>query len=154
VVDYRHQARTLALQVLYELDCTKHRVGEVLQARFAADGLHEQFASDEKYAGAQTLATRLVHGVLEYRTRLDELIRHYAPEWPLDQIAVIDRNILRIAIFELVIDRTEPVKVVINEAVELAKTFGTESTPRFINGVLGTLATHESDVLSTQPNQD
>ncbi len=155
MVDYRHQARTLALQVLYELDCTNHRLGDVLQIRLTSDDLYDQFASDERYAETQTLAAHLVHGVREYRTRLDELIRHYAPEWPLDQIAVIDRNILRIAIFELMIDSTEPVKVVINEAVELAKTFGTESTPRFINGVLGTLAARESDTSPKQsPNHD
>ena len=144
MVDYRSQARTLALQVLYELDCTTHRVGEVLQACFNVDDLHEQLTSGEKYAEAQTLTTTLVHGVQEHQERLDELIRQYAPEWPLDQLAAIDRNILRIAIYELVIDRTAPVKVAINEAVELAKTFGTDSTPRFINGVLGTLATRES----------
>ena len=144
MVDYRHQARTLALQVLYELDSTKHPVGEILQARFNTDSLHDKFVSGGKYAEAQTLTSHLVQGVQDHQERLDELIRHYAPEWPLDQIAVIDRNILRIAIYELVIDSAAPVKVVINEAVELAKTFGAESTPRFINGVLGTLATRES----------
>ena len=145
MVDYRHQARTLALQVLYELDSTKHRVGDVLQARFNTDSLHDQLASGGKYAEAQTLTSHLVHGVQDHQDRLDDLIRNYAPEWPLDQLAVIDRNILRIAIYELVIDSTAPMKVVINEAVELAKTFGAENTPRFINGVLGTLATQECE---------
>ncbi|MCA9872282.1 MAG: transcription antitermination factor NusB, partial [Anaerolineales bacterium] len=71
---------------------------------------------------------------------MDMLISRYAPEWPLDQMAVIDRNILRIAIFEFLIDGETPVKVAINEAVELAKTYGSDSAPRFVNGVLGTLA--------------
>lgn len=86
------------------------------------------------------LARRLVAGVLEHKQDLDKLIHRFAPEWPLEQIALIDRNILRIAIYEMTIDRTAPLKVAINEAVELAKAFGAESTPRFINGVLGSLA--------------
>jgi N utilization substance protein B len=71
---------------------------------------------------------------------MDVLIARYAPEWPLEQMAVIDRNILRIAIFEFIASEETPVKVAINEAVELAKTYGSDSAPRFINGVLGTLA--------------
>ena len=71
---------------------------------------------------------------------MDTLITRYAPEWPLDQMAVIDRNVLRIAIFEFLIDSDTPVKVAINEAVELAKLYGSDSSPRFINGVLGSLA--------------
>ena len=77
---------------------------------------------------------------------MDTLIARYAPEWPLDQMAVIDRNILRIAIFEFMIGRLTPVKVAINEAVELAKTYGSDSAPRFINGVLGTLADQAPDL--------
>jgi N utilization substance protein B len=134
--DYRHQARRLALQALYEIDCTDHPVGTVLNERLESDTYREE---------TRTLTIRLVSGVLEHRDQLDTLIRRYAPEWPLDQIAILDRNILRIAIFELIIDDSVPVKVAINEAVELAKTFGAESTPRFINGVLGTLAAREND---------
>lgn len=104
------------------------------------DGLCDQFESDAEFANARDFTDRLVKGVRAHQPDLDELIKQYASEWPLDQIAFIDRNILRIAIYELVIESTVPVKVAINEAVELAKTFGAESTPRFINGVLGTLA--------------
>jgi N utilization substance protein B len=136
-IDYRHQARSLALQALYELDCTHHPVGEVLAQRFDGDNIQEQ---------TRILTSRLVQGVLEHKSRLDTLIHRYAPEWPLDQIAIIDRNILRIAIFELGADNSIPLKVAINEAIELAKTFGTESTPRFVNGVLGTLAARENDL--------
>jgi N utilization substance protein B len=138
--DYRRQARILALQALYELDCTDHPVGEVLSQRLEVDAVRED---------TRALTMRLVQGVLKYRARLDVLIHRYAPEWPLDQIAIVDRNILRIAIFELGRDETIPVKVAINEAIELAKTFGTESTPRFINGVLGTLSSRESDLRTT-----
>jgi N utilization substance protein B len=137
--DYRHQARRLALQALYEIDCTDHPVSTVLNERLESDSYREE---------TRTLTTRLVSGVLEHRDQLDALIRRYAPEWPLDQIAILDRNILRIAIFELIIDDSVPVKVAINEAVELAKTFGAESTPRFINGVLGTLAARENDSIT------
>lgn len=137
MIDPRHQARSLALQALYELDATDHPVGTVLAERLASGDLVEQ---------TRTLATQLVRGVLASQDQLDTLIRQYAPEWPLDQIATIDRNILRIAIYELGATNQTPVKVVINEAIELAKTFGTESTPRFINGVLGTLAAREAQL--------
>jgi transcription antitermination protein NusB len=136
-VDYRHQARRLALQILYELDCTEHPVGSVLT---------ERLASDDYRAETGRLMTALVQGVLAHQERLDVLIHRYAPEWPLDQIAIIDRNILRIAIYEMGVDRSVPLRVAINEAIELAKTFGAESTPRFINGVLGTLATREDEL--------
>lgn len=122
----------------------------VLQARLSADGLGSQFESDAQFSEAQAFTDRLVKGVQANRQQIDEIIKQYAPEWPLDQIALIDRNILRIAIYELVIDGTVPVKVAINEAIELAKTFGSESTPRFINGVLGTLAAQYDDA---PPNQ-
>ncbi len=141
--DYRHQARRLALQALYEIDCTDHPVGMVLSERLESDSYREE---------TRTLTIRLVGGVLEHREQLDTLIRRYAPEWPLDQIAILDRNILRIAIYELIVDDSVPVKVAINEAVELAKTFGAESTPRFINGVLGTLAARENDSESAAEN--
>jgi N utilization substance protein B len=88
-------------------------------------------------------ARKLIFGVLPLRHDLDRLIAEYAPEWPLDQIAAIDRNILRIAFWEFAVQRETPVKVAINEAVELAKLFGSDSAPRFINGVLGALADHQ-----------
>jgi transcription antitermination protein NusB len=138
-IDYRHQARSLALQVLYELDSTNHPVGTVLTERLSA-------SPDEQ---TRSFTTRIVRGVLEHKDALDVLIHKYAPEWPLDQLAIIDRNILRIAVFELTLDNSAPPKVAINEAIELAKTFGTESTPRFINGVLGTLASQKNDIPSS-----
>lgn len=85
-------------------------------------------------------ASQLVTGVIAYIDDIDRLIARYAPEWPLDQMAVIDRNILRIAIYEFLILGETPVKVAINEAVELAKLYASDSAPRFINGVLGSLA--------------
>jgi len=85
----------------------------------------------------------LVNGVLAHREELDNLIQRYAPEWPIEQMAPIDRNILRMALFEFSIDGRTPVKVAINEAVELAKLFGSDSASRFVNGVLGSLAGEE-----------
>ncbi len=135
--DYRRDARALALQVLYEVDCTRHPVETVLSQRLAQDSLRPE---------AVALARRLVEGVLAYKPRLDILIRRYAPEWPLEQIALVDRNILRIAIYEMALEEAVPLKVAINEAIELAKMFGSDSTPRFVNGVLGTLAAHPDEV--------
>lgn len=85
-------------------------------------------------------ASQLVTGVIANLIEIDKLIARYAPEWPLDQMAVIDRNILRIAIYEFLVLGETPVKVAINEAVELAKLYASDSAPRFINGVLGSLA--------------
>lgn len=136
----RRKARTIALQVLYEVDCTTHSVESVLEQRLAEQPLN---------ADLEDFARSLVAGVLEHATRLDRLIHKYAPEWPLDQMAIIDRNILRIAIWEFAVDRQTPTKVAINEAVELAKLYGSDSAPRFINGVLGALAAHEAELTQT-----
>jgi N utilization substance protein B len=96
--------------------------------------------SDEtfKFAG------ELVNGVVRYKEKLDAQIHRYAPAWPIEQIAFIDRNILRLAIFEILIDNKIPVKVAINEAVELAKNFGGDSSSKFINGVLGAISANIS----------
>jgi N utilization substance protein B len=126
----RRRARIAALQALYEIDCVNHPVGIVMQRRIEDADLP---------ADGQTFFCRVVQGVLAHRGRLDELISQYAPEWPIDQMAIIDRNILRIALFEFLVDGGTPPKVAINEAVELAKAFGSDSSRRFVNGVLGTL---------------
>ncbi len=126
----RRRARRAALQVLYEVDCTGHRPGIALDYR----------QQDEQF-GAETLAFLywLISGVVRYRGDLDSLIGRYAPEWPVEKLAIVDRNVLRLSIFELSSpDADAPPKVVINEAVELAKTFGSDNSARFINGVLGT----------------
>ena len=114
-----------------EYDLAEHPAGEVLQRRLLDNPMEN--------AGVE-FASQLVTGVIAYLEEIDKLIARYAPEWPLDQMAVIDRNILRIAIYEFLISGETPVKVAINEAVELAKTYASDSAPRFINGVLGSLA--------------
>lgn len=123
-----------ALKALYELDTTNHPVGVVLTQRFAEE--HLSPAGEE-------FARTLVTGVHAQRAALDALIQQHAPEWPVEQMAVVDRNVLRIAIYEFHIAHLTPLKVAINEAIELAKTFGSDSAPRFVNGVLGALAEPE-----------
>ena len=88
----------------------------------------------------------IVLGVCPLIVYLDRAIAQHAPEWPLDQVATIDRNILRIALWEIAVDRKTPVKVAINEAVELAKMYGSDSSARFVNGVLGSLVTHLNEI--------
>ena len=125
----RRRARSLALQALYEIDSVRHPEEEVV-ARYGDDLSPE----------AREFMVQLVHGTLESEPELDALLEESAPEWPINELAVIDRNILRLSIWELLIWGETPVKVAINEAVELAKRFGSDSAPRFVNGVLGTLA--------------
>lgn len=89
---------------------------------------------------ASSFALELVKGVMQNKGKLDATLQKFAPAWPVAQISIIDRSILRLAIFEILLDNKVPVKVAINEAVELAKTFGSESSPKFVNGVLGSVA--------------
>ena len=124
----RTKARSIALQVLYEVDISGHQPGQVLVARF------ENLVMDETL---KQFISQIVSGVVKYKQNLDEFIADFAPDWPIDQVAVIDRNLLRITLWELAVYRKTPVKVVVNEAVELAKLFGSDGSSRFINGVLG-----------------
>ncbi len=135
----RTKARGIALQVLYEYDLTKHPVGEVLQNRFRENTLESTL---------QEFTQEIVLGVYPIIEKLDNVISDYAPDWPLDQVASIDRNIIRIALWEFAVGKITPVKVAINEAVELAKLYGSDSTPRFINGVLGSLVENLNEISS------
>lgn len=125
----RRQARILATQALFEIDIAGHPARLVLHHRLADSPIAE---SGVRFAEA------LIFGVEKHRGEIDQIIEEIAPEWPVDQVAIIDRNILRLAIYEMM-GMDTPTKVVINEAVELAKLFGSDSSHRFINGVLGTL---------------
>ncbi len=128
----RHRIRIAALQVLFEVSATDHPLDIVLERR-----LQEEELSDENAHFLQ----RMVFGVWERRYYLDQIIAEAAPSWPLDQMPGVDKAILRIALFELLINDTDqtPMKAVINEAVELAKHFGSDNSARFVNGVLGTV---------------
>jgi len=134
-VKTRRQARVVALQTLFEVDSVNHAAEAVMAQR-----LEEKPLPTEAAAFAQ----QIVSGVLAHKSQLDRLITEMAPDWPLEQMAVVDRNILRIAIYEIIVDSQTPVKVAINEAVELAKLFGSDSSRRFVNGVLGTLVAKQS----------
>ncbi|QBD79169.1 transcription antitermination factor NusB [Ktedonosporobacter rubrisoli] len=126
----RRQARMIALQTLYEYDTASHQPEEVLQRHAQERHLHPKVV---EYAG------ELVHGVCNHVAEIDAHIQSAAREWPLQQMARIDKNILRLAIYEILFNNTVPAKAAINEAVELAKIFGSDTSSRFINGVLGTI---------------
>ena len=127
----RRKARALALQALYEVDSAGHGVEEVVTRLQAEGGLSEENAS---------FVRELVSGVIQNKGKIDHQIQSFAPAWPIEQIPAVDRNILRLAIFEILLDNRVPVKVAINEAVELAKTFGSDNSSKFVNGVLGAVS--------------
>jgi len=129
----RHLSRTMAMQTLYQWDFNGQKENN-LEALLEYN--LKEFAlgfNDEGFA------KHLVEGVIKNIKEIDEAIKKYATEWPLEQITIIDRNILRLGIFELKFDPDIPSKVAINEAIEVAKTFGGESSGKFVNGVLGAI---------------
>ena len=128
----RRKARTLVLQALYEVDSTGHEPEEVVSHLLVEEGLSEENAN---------FTRELVSGVIQNKEKIDDYIQSFAPAWPVEQIPVVDRNILRLAIFEILINNKVPVKVAINEAVEIAKTFGSDNSAKFVNGVLGSVST-------------
>jgi N utilization substance protein B len=182
----RRTARALALQALYELDCTDHPVEQVLPARIkqadpdpdpnldladngltppattkisknqaaidanaiAADSAVDSANENRISADQRTFIYAIVNGVRSRRFSIDMVLQKYAEERPLNDIAIIDRNILRMAIYEFAIGQQTPIEAAINEAVELAKAFGADSAPRFVNGVLGAVADHEAEVVA------
>ncbi len=127
----RRKARALALQALYEVDSVGHEVEEVVTKLLVKGGLSEENGA---------FVRELVSGVIQNKEKIDLNIQNFAPAWPIKQIPVVDRNILRLAIFEILINNKVPVKVAINEAVELAKTFGGDNSSKFVNGVLGSVS--------------
>jgi len=127
----RHLARTIAMQSLYQWDFRGKEAATV--AEIVSSNLKE-FAPDFDDKG---FVSDLVSGVVDKSEEIDKLITTFAPQWPLDQITNVDRNVLRIGTYELKFSENIPSKVAINEAIELAKSFGGESSGRFVNGVLG-----------------
>ena len=129
-IGIRRQARMIALQTIYEYDTVQHSPEEVLQRHIEDRHLQPKIIE---------YARELVLGVCDQLVEIDAHIQSAAQEWPLQQMARIDKNILRLAIYEILFNNTVPAKAAINEAVELAKTFGSNTSSRFINGVLGTI---------------
>jgi len=122
----------IALQALCEIDSAGHDPEIVMDHLLAEINLAE---------ANRAFVRELVNGVLCNQEEIDEHIRYFAPAWPLEQLALVDRSILRLAIYEMLLGSETPVKIAINEAVELAKVFGSESSSRFVNGVLGAVST-------------
>ena len=139
-MSHRYLSRTIAVQTLFELDfrnSCETSVPEVLQYNF------EQFAPDFHDDG---FADELVRGVCAHKDDIDVRITHYATEWPLENITIVDRNILRLGIYEMLFNEQVPARVAINEAIELAKAYGGPTSSKFVNGVLGSFY---KDILPT-----
>ncbi len=132
MVGVQRKARAIALQALYEVDSTGHSIEKTLNRLLTEESLPEENAN---------FTCELVRGVIQTKGKSDENIQSFAPAWPLKQIPAVDRNILRLAIFEILLDNKVSVKVAINEAVELGKTFGSDNSSKFVNGVLGSVST-------------
>jgi N utilization substance protein B len=128
----RHFSRMLAMQSLFEWDFNNYPA----DFEVALKNNLEEFGKDEKDEG---FVHQLCDGVIKNREAIDEIIKKHAPDWPLLQISPVDRTVLRLGIFELKFLNEVPPKVAINEAVELAKTFGGEASGKFVNGVLGAI---------------
>ena len=127
----RRKARVVALQVLYEVDSVGHDAEGILNRLMVDAGLDEE---------NNAFVCSLVKSVLDKKDEIDRKIRDFAQAWPVEQLSIVDRNILRLAIREILLDNKVPVKVAINEAVELAKLFGSDNSSKFINGVLSAVA--------------
>lgn len=133
VASIRHRGRIAAMKVLFEIDLTDHALDQVLERRC----LEEQLPPD-----GEAFLREITLGSWEHRSYLDGVIEAAAPSWPVSQMPSVDKAILRISLYELLIPEEEekvPVKAVINEAVEIAKLFGSDNSSRFVNGVLGTV---------------
>ncbi len=141
-VNLRRVARSLALQTLFESDAVSHDPDSVLARHLTEETIAAETAS---------FARQLVDGVTSNKEKLDVIISSSAPNWPMEQMAKIDKNILRLAIFEIVFNNDVPIKAAINEAIELAKSFGSDSSSRFVNGVLGTIVAQRPRRGNEQP---
>ncbi len=143
----RHLGRIVALQSLYEYD---FRSGEDLSIKEVTDRNLVQY---EDVIDDKDFVYNLTNSVVDRLKEIDAIIAPAAPEWPVEQIARVDRVILRMAVYELALDEETPPKVVINEAVELAKSFGADNSSKFINGVLGTVYSERIEDKSTKAKQ-
>jgi N utilization substance protein B len=141
----KHQARVLALQVLYEIDMTQHSMEDVLPRTLEEQEATPPIAQHVK---------RLVDGVLANIAVIDEHIGIAAPAFPVDQLPLVDRNVLRIATYELMLEPAVPPKAAINEAVEISKRFGGPNSSRFVNGALRTILERVEDNRPESPAED
>ena len=137
----RRKTRVAILQTLYESDAVAHAAPDTLADRAAGLCLPEN---------ESLFALGVINGVLANSAQIDATIAQFAPNWPVNQMAVVDRNILRVAVYEITLAAQTPPAAAANEAVELAKRFGADSSPRFINGVLGSVIAHAARQASAQ----
>ena len=137
----RRKAREAALKSLYETDVAGHDPRAALEREIAEENLNAELA---------VFARTLLEGVLGHRHDIDRIIERAAPAWPASQLAAVDRNILRLAIREFFMDNLTPVSAAINEAVELAKKYGSDSSSKFINGVLGSVSARTEELTPRQ----
>jgi transcription antitermination protein NusB len=129
----RHLARTIAMQTLFSWDFNGQREKDLTKL------IEQNFRQFAPKFNDHGFVKSIIDGVIKNEADIDRYISKYATEWPLDQITIVDRNILRIGVYELAFDANIPAKVAINEAIEIAKTFGGESSGKFVNGVLGAI---------------
>jgi transcription antitermination protein NusB len=132
----RHLGRIIALQTLYEVEFREEAGDKTVEL---SEVLARNISRYQKAVDDKSFIERLVIGVSKEESKLDDVLRPVAPEWPIEQIARMDRVVLRIGLYELIYEKDVPPKVVINESVELAKSFGGDNSSKFINGVLGTV---------------
>jgi N utilization substance protein B len=132
----RRNARTTALQVLYEVDLMGHDPMTCLEWLASSNKLTDE---------GKEFSESLIQGALSNMKFIDDIITKYAKNWPIDQLSIVDRSILRMAIYELLVDRTAPYKAIINEAIELTKLYSAENSPKFINGVLASCVKFHMD---------
>lgn len=149
----RHFSRVVAMQTLYEANFReKEKINKILEKNI--DNRSEKID--------KSFIKKIIYGVQKNEQKIDQLIQKSAPEWPIEQIAAVDKTILRIAIFELLYDEDVPPKVAIDEAVEISKTFGGENSSKFVNGVLGTvyrssdkyISSEDKKMLQNNPKED
>lgn len=146
----RHQSRILAMQTLFEFDTTDHELDEIISRDYFDDAAlpesaletadEDETAVDDVPKEVASHAEMLARGTVSQLANIDPIIEKAAPAFPIPQIAAVDRNVLRLAIYELHYQPDVPVGVAINEAVEIAKRFGGENSSKFVNGVLGTIS--------------
>lgn len=150
----RHLGRIIALQTLFEQDFRQVAGDKTFDTE---EVLTRNIARYQATVDDKDFIIQLVYGVIEHEEELDEELQPVAPDWPISQIARMDRVVLRMGLFELKYGKSVPPKVVINEAVELAKAFGSENSSKFVNGVLGTVLrkiTGESEEAPTETKEE
>ncbi|MBT3418807.1 MAG: transcription antitermination factor NusB [Candidatus Magasanikbacteria bacterium] len=145
----RHLARTIVMQTLYQWDFKKRPTGAI---DAIIDQMIEEFGVGLK--DNKTYVRETVHNIIDHLEKIDQTISAYATNWPIDQITVIDRNTLRIGIYELIINADIPAKVAINESIEIAKTFGGPSSGKFVNGILGAIYKEIKDKKDTKQTKE